>query len=125
MLRPVTVLLAATLAACAASSHDRSDDDDAFRAAAISWVGAPLGDMIEAWGEPQRRLLEATPNRNGLVRWHSSGNGPGIDYAGHGHVCEVEAHTDMDGTITRIDTVSNDCDQQFAGMLDSLTRSPH
>ena len=44
--RAALLAVASILAACGTTAFDGDDDRDAFRRAAVSWVGAPLDDMI-------------------------------------------------------------------------------
>lgn len=116
----ITSLL--SLGACAGSLNDSVDDSDRFRAAAISWVGGSIEDMIRAWGEPQQRLIEAAPDQHGLVRWRDNASSGSADRVIEGYRCIVEARYAADDTILRVDTISQNCDQRFGDLLDRLTR---
>ena len=120
-MRNVCLLAVLSLFGCAASLHDSASDSDAFRAAAISWVGAPLDDMIKVWGQPNRQIIDAEPGRNGLVRWQSSRSRGGIQPHNTAYLCSVEARFDVTRTITRVDTISHDCDDQYADSIEALT----
>ena len=111
-----------SLVGCAASVHDSMSDTDAFRAAAISWVGAPLDDMIKVWGPPNRQIIEAKSSRNGMVRWHAAQDIGGIQTGRTGHLCSVEARFDLNRTVTRVDTISHDCDDRYEDEIGALTR---
>jgi hypothetical protein len=110
------------LAACGTTAFDGDDDQDAFRAAAVSWVGAPLEDMIAVWGKPSERIIEPAEGRSGLARWrdtHSFGNA--TQNVG-GYRCIVEVRYGVDGTILRVDTISPDCDDRYGDVMDQLSR---
>ena len=111
-----------SLVGCAASVHDSMSDTDAFRAAAISWVGAPLDDMIKVWGPPNRQIIDAESGRNGMVRWHAAQDIGGIQTGRTGHLCSVEARFDLNRTVTRVDTISHDCDDRYEDEIGALTR---
>ena len=111
------------VAGCGSMAYDSGDDHDAFRAAAISWVGAPLDEMISAWGEPAEAIIEAAPGRNGLVRWRATNSVGKPGQHTPGYRCIVEARYGLDRTILRVDTISHNCDDQLAEALDGLTRS--
>jgi hypothetical protein len=119
--RAALLAVASILAACGTTAYD--DDRDAFRAAAVSWVGAPLDDMIAVWGKPSERVIEPAEGRSGLVRWRNNYSAGGPSQYVAGHRCIVEARYGLDGTILRVDTISHNCDQRYAEVLDQLARS--
>jgi hypothetical protein len=112
-----TILLALVLTGCASSGYEAADDESGFHRAAVSWVGAPASDMIARWGEPNNLNVEATEDRNGLARWratnNSAGSGPGRGPGTRYHTCIAEARYGMDGVITKVDTVSSNCEQLY------------
>lgn len=124
MIRSILTLASLGLAACAGTLYDSAEDDDEFRSAAVSWVGAPLDDMIAVWGEPSQHVIEAQPGRNGLVRWRNTWSAGTPTLAVDGYRCIVEARYSLDRTILRIDTISHNCDAQFSDQLDRLAYRP-
>ena len=122
-MRASILLAILLLAACASSMHDSDNDADGFRAAAVSWVGAPVDEMLAVWGEPNRQVIDAKPDREGMVRWrvaHRHGsNAPGMNFS---ELCDVEARYGIDRIITRVDTISYGCEKMLAESLDNLTR---
>jgi hypothetical protein len=121
------VLLALLLTGCASSGYEAADDESAFHRAAISWVGASASDMIASWGEPNNLNLEASPDRDGLARWRATNNsvtsGPGVGSGTRHYTCIAEARYGMDGVITKVDTVSSNCEQLYTEEhLAQLTR---
>lgn len=113
-----TILLALVLTGCASSGYQADDDESAFHRAAVSWVGAPASDMIAKWGEPNNLKLEASEDRDGLVRWRATNstaaNAPGPGAGTQHHTCIAEARYGMDGVITKVDTVSSNCEQLYS-----------
>ncbi len=110
-----TILLALVLTGCASSGYEVVDEESAFHQAAVSWVGAPATDMIARWGEPNNLKLEASEGRDGLVRWRAT-NGTAASAPGgdtRNHTCIAEARYGMDGVITKVDTVSSNCEQLY------------
>ena len=119
------VLLALMLTGCASSGYEAADDESAFHRAAISWVGAPASDMIASWGEPNNLNLEASPDRDGLARWRATNNSAtsGVGSGTRHYTCIAEARYGMDGVITKVDTVSSNCEQLYTEeRLAQLTR---
>jgi len=105
-----TILLALVLTGCASSGYEADDNESAFHRAAVSWVSAPASDMIAKWGEPNNLKVEASENRDGLLRWRATNN----TAAGTRHyTCIAEARYGMDGVITKVDTVSSNCEQLY------------
>lgn len=111
------VLLALVLTGCASTAYEAADDESAFHKAALSWVGAPVTEMILRWGKPNNLEVEPSDNRDGLVRWRVanstalSNSGAGV---GGGHyTCIAEARYAMDGIITKVDTVSTNCHKRY------------
>jgi hypothetical protein len=111
------LLLTLALGGCAATGYEADDEDSAFHKAAVSWVGAPVEEMIGRWGEPNNLHVEASDDRDGLARWRAinitSGSSPtaGIGSASHSYRCIAEARYDMHGVITKVDTVSSQCEK--------------
>jgi hypothetical protein len=105
------------LGGCASSGYERDDDESEFHKAAVSWVGAQVNDMITRWGEPTNLYIEATDERDGLARWRSTNNtaasGPGMGAGTRYYTCIAEARYGTDGVITKVDTVSSNCDKLF------------
>ena len=112
-----TILLALVLTGCASSGYEAADDESGFHRAAVSWIGAPASDMIARWGEPNNLKLEASENRDGLVRWratnNTAANAPGMGAGTRNYTCIAEARYGMDGVITKVDTVSSNCEQLY------------
>jgi len=122
-----TILLALILTGCASSGYEAADDESAFHRAAVSWVGAPASDMIAKWGEPNNLIVEASDNRDGLARWRATdnapANAPGMGAGAQYYTCIAEARYGMDGVITKVDTVSSNCEQLYTEeQLARLTR---
>ena len=113
------LIFALLLGGCASTGYEADDDDTAFHKAAVSWVGAPIQEMIERWGEPNNLHVEASAERDGLARWRTTGSRPGVTSSaaiggGAGHyTCIAEARYDLNGMITKVDTVSTHCDKAF------------
>jgi hypothetical protein len=121
------ILLALALTGCASSGNEADDDESGFHRAAVSWVGAPASDMIARWGEPNNLKVEASEESDGLVRWRTTNNtaagAPGTGAGTRYHTCIAEARYGMDGVITKVDTVSSNCEQRYtAEHLENLTR---
>ena len=112
-----TILLALMLTGCASSGYEAADDESGFHRAAVSWVGAPVSDMVAKWGEPNNLKVEASENRDGLVRWratnNTAANTPDVGAGTRYHTCIAEARYGMDGVITKVDTVSSNCEQLY------------
>jgi hypothetical protein len=121
--RAALLAAALTLAACGTTAYDSDDDRDAFRAAAVSWVGAPLDDMIAVWGKPSERIIEPSEERSGVARWRDTYSSGSATQNVVGHRCIVEVRYGMDGTILKVDTVSHNCDEPFDEVMDQLARS--
>lgn len=122
-----TILLALVLTGCATSGDEADADESGFHRAAVSWVGAPASDMIVRWGEPNNLKVEASEDRDGLVRWRTTNNtaasGAGTGAGTRYQTCIAEARYGMDGVITKVDTVSSNCEQLYSEeRLAHLTR---
>jgi len=122
-----TILLALVLTGCASSGSAVDDDESGFHRAAVSWVGAPASDMVVRWGEPNNLKVEASEDRDGLLRWRATNNtaasAPGTGAGTRYYTCIAEARYGMDGVITKVDTVSSNCEQLYtAEHLANLTR---
>ena len=122
------LLMAFVLGGCAATGYE-ADEETAFHKAAVSWVGAPIDEMIEHWGEPNNLHLQASEQRDGLARWRTTNNSSGSSSAGSAgagtgyYTCIAEARYDMAGVITKVDTVSSNCGKAFDhDQLARLTR---
>jgi hypothetical protein len=121
------LILALALGGCATTGFEPADDDTAFHKAAVSWVGAPIQEMLERWGEPSNLHVEASERRDGLARWRTSDDSAPRDDTGgvdtHSATCIAEARYDMAGVITKVDTVSSNCEKVFdEERLAQLTR---
>jgi hypothetical protein len=123
------ILLALVLTGCASSGNEADDDESGFHRAAVSWVGAPVSDMVVRWGEPNNLKVEVSEDRDGLVRWRATNNtaadapGAGAGAGTRYYTCIAEARYGMDGVITKVDTVSSNCEQLYtAEHLANLTR---
>lgn len=121
------LLLALALGGCASTGYEADDDETAFHKASVSWVGAPIEDMITRWGEPTNLHVEASEQREGLARWRttndvtSNDDSQGVDT--RNYTCITEARYDMTGTITKVETVSANCEKAFdENRLAYLTR---
>lgn len=119
------LVLALFLAGCAGLTYDAENDEGRVHRAAISWVGAPVDDMISAWGEPNNLSVEATEVSDGLVRWRKVHQlaVPNSATGASSQTCIVEAYFGLDGTINRVETMSASCDETYtAEELEQLTR---
>ena len=82
-------------------------------------VSVPAADLVGRWGEPNNLHVEASDDRDGLARWRAinitSGSSPtaGIGSASHSYRCIAEARYDMHGVITKVDTVSSQCEKLY------------
>ncbi len=118
-----TILLALALTGCTSSGHERADDESGFHMAAVSWVGAPVSEMVVRWGEPNNLKVEVSEDRDGLVRWRETSNTAALGAGTRYHTCIAEARYGMDGVITKVDTVSSNCEQLYSEEhLAQLTR---
>lgn len=122
MIRAI-IIAGLLVAGCAGTTTD-ANDKDLLTAAAKSWVGAPVDDMIRVWGKPNRQVIEPNEKRQGIVRWLARNLDGGLDYAGDMR-CVVEARFGSDKIITAIDTVSYRCDQMFEDIANKLTRQTY
>jgi len=116
MYRFLWLALALALGGCASTGFERDDDDSEFHKAAVSWVGAQVDDMIARWGEPSNLHIEASDKRDGLARWRTTDDNPTSAPAGSGSnhfTCIAEARYDLKGVITKVDTVSSNCDKSI------------
>ena len=119
------MILTLVLAGCAGTGYDAEDDEGRVHRAAMSWVGAPIDDMVRAWGEPNNLNIEATENNDGLMRWRETRrySGTNTSAGAKSHTCIVEAYFGMDGTINRVETMTNNCDRQYTDeQLEQLER---
>ena len=111
------ILFALVLTGCASTAYEPADDESAFHKAAVSWVGAPVTEMVVKWGKPNNLMVEAKEDRDGLARWRATNNtaasGPGMGAGTRYHTCIAEARYGMDGVITKVDTVSSNCEQLY------------
>ena len=109
--------LALVLGGCTSTGYERDDDESDFHKAAVSWVGAQVDDMIVRWGEPNNLHVEASEQRDGLARWRTTNNNSGGNVGASAgtrfYTCIAEARYDMAGVITKVDTVSSNCDKLF------------
>jgi len=122
-----TILLALALTGCASSGYEADDEESGFHRAAVSWIGAPASEMIARWGEPNNLKVEVSENRDGLARWRATNNtaagAPGMGAGTRYYTCIAEARYGMDGVITKVDTVSSNCEQLYSEeQLANLTR---
>jgi len=116
------VALVLLVAGCAGTTYDRPDDDSKLHRAAVSWVGGQVDEMIYRWGEPNRQRIDATETQDGLVRWLATNTNSGRQGARY-YRCSVEVRFDAMGLITRVDTISDNCDQLYTDeRLAHLTR---
>ncbi len=70
-------VLAVSLVACASSGSQRGPKDDAFEAAAKSWIGVSTDRMIATWGPPRLNKPYSGPDKPGVTYWHARGLGDG------------------------------------------------
>lgn len=119
------LILALLLSGCAGVAYDNDDDESRVHRAAMSWVGAPVDEMVAAWGEPNNLRVEPTENNAGLLRWRETRRFSGIpgSAGARTHTCIVEAYFGEDRTITRIETMTTNCDEQYTEeQLERLAR---
>lgn len=115
------------LCGCASSGYEPADDESEFHKVAISWVGAPISEMIAKWGEPNNLKVDSSESRDGLARWRATNNTAGFS-SGTGadtryYTCIAEARYGLDGVISKIDTVSSNCDKLYTDQnLAQMTR---
>ena len=120
----IILVLVLLLAGCAGMDYD-DDDEGRVHRAAMSWVGAPIDAMVEAWGEPNNLNIEATESNHGLMRWRSTQRQTRPDSAGGSpsYTCIVEAYFGLDGTINRVETMTTRCDERYTDeQIEQLTR---
>jgi hypothetical protein len=108
-------ILALTLTACASGGPAPDEENDAFIAAAKSWVGGSVDDMIAAWGTPHRCAEYESSDKPGSCYWRAS------SLSGRTR-CTITAYSDPDGTINDIRVTTRLCDQHFGDRLAALTR---
>jgi hypothetical protein len=121
----IIIVLALLLSGCAGVAYDDNDDESLVHRAAMSWVGAPIAEMVGVWGEPNNLNIEATESNDGLMRWRETRRyaGTNLPAGAKSHTCIVEAYFGMDGTINRVETMTNNCDDQYTEeQLELLTR---
>jgi hypothetical protein len=119
------LVLALLLSGCAGVEYDSANDQGRVHRAAMSWVGAPIDAMVQAWGEPNNLKIEATENNDGLMRWRETRRPSGMytSAGGKSYTCIVEAYFGIDGTINRVETMTNNCDKRYTDeQLDQLER---
>ena len=109
------IVLALLLSGCAGTAYDADDDESRVHRAAVSWVGAPVDDMVQAWGEPNNLNVQPTEYSDGVMRWRSTRRPETQNRIGGSatHTCIVEAYFGQDGTITRVETMTTDCDDLY------------
>lgn len=119
------LLLILLLGGCAGLPDDDADNNSALHNAAISWVGAQADDMIRVWGEPNNLKIDPEEDRKGLLRWRETNrfdSRSSIVSAG-AYTCIVEAHYGVSGVITKVETLSTNCDVLYdAETIARLTR---
>jgi hypothetical protein len=106
-------------------AYDDDDEESEVHRAAMSWVGAPVDEMVAAWGEPNNLRTEPTESSDGLLRWRQTRRYAGTNQpaGAKSHTCIVEAYFGMDGTINRIETMTSNCDDLYTDeRLKLLTR---
>ncbi len=123
------LILALALGGCASTGFDSDDDETAFHKAAVSWVGSPVDEMLARWGEPNNLHVKASEERAGLARWRATnfhaglGNGNASNAGARHYTCIAEARYDLSGLITKVDTVSINCNKIYdEERLAQLTR---
>ena len=109
------LVLALFLSGCAGMGYDADDDESRVHRAAMTWVGANVEEMVQAWGEPNNLRIDATENNQGLVRWRDTRRLAGTNTSAgtSSYTCIVEAYFGMDGTINRVETMTNNCDALY------------
>lgn len=118
------IVLALLLSGCAGTAYD-TDDESRIHRAAVSWVGAPVDDMVSAWGEPNNLNVEPTEYSDGVMRWRSTRRPDASSRIGGSslHTCIVEAYYGPDGTVKRVETMTTSCDDLYTeDQLIELTR---
>lgn len=119
------IALALLLSGCAGTTYDDDDDESRIHHAAVSWVGAPVDDMVSAWGEPNNLNVQPSEYSDGLMRWRSTRQAATPNRIGgpSTQTCIVEAYFGQDGTITRVETMTTNCDDLYTEeQLIQLTR---
>ena len=106
------LVLALLLSGCAGMPEDDPDNNSALHNAAISWVGAQAEEMIRAWGEPNNLKIDPEEDRKGLLRWRETNrfDSTRASVSAGAYTCIVEAHYGASGVITKVETLSTNCD---------------
>jgi hypothetical protein len=84
-MRLLSVLVLLLVAACATNGGSDGKPDE-FVAAAQTWKGAPIQEMVGRWGQPNGGHVFPTAEKDGFARWQ-------IDWTQHR--CRVHSMTDV------------------------------
>lgn len=118
------IVLALFLSGCAGTVYD-DDDESPVHRAAMSWVGAPIDDMVAVWGEPNNLRIDPTETNDGLFRWRDTRRPTENNAVGgsRSYTCIVEAYFGQDRAISRVETLTTNCDELYTDeRLNLLTR---
>jgi hypothetical protein len=101
------------------------DAHDRYALAARSWMGAGIGEMIAAWGDPTRRFELPEGEKEGIAWWESFSEEGG--HGGRGKTtryhCSAVAHFNSNLIISNIEILrSRDCDRLYGSRFESMTR---
>ena len=119
------IVIALFLSGCAGMAYDADDDESRVHRAAMSWVGAEIDEMVAVWGEPNNLKIDPTENNDGLFRWRETRrlSGTNTSAGTNSYTCIVEAYCGQDGTINRVETMTNNCDDLYTDeQLEGFTR---
>ena len=124
-MRALLILATAAMGACASIANDQLRSD-AYSAAALSWYGANIQEMLSVWPNPNMRCGGNTVGQPGCAWWRHT-NKPnfaaGYDSSTFNYHCECIAYYDAAGVITDIDVKrSLHCDRRFRDQFESMTR---
>lgn len=124
MLRFFVAAIAVFLIGCASLTR-QSTPTDAYSIVAMSWQGANIQQMLSAWPNPNIRCGPNEAGQPGCARWkHASGSFSGqTGVSADKHNCDVLAHYDATGLITRIEVrESRNCEVRYADTFPSMAR---
>ena len=119
------VIVIIALSGCSTTGKVADGAHDRYVRAANSWLGAPIGEMIAAWGDPTRRFLLPEGEKAGIAWWESlseeGGCGGGCKIIRF-H-CSTVTHFNSNLTITGIEIKhSRDCYHLYENRFESMTR---
>jgi hypothetical protein len=122
MYRFSLVIALISVLGCTTTGKVANDAQNRYFHAAHSWVGASIGEMIGAWGDPTRHWRLPKDKKNGVAWWESHyKEGVGVKGRTKFH-CSTIAYFNSDLTITKIVVKrSRECNLLYNGRFESMT----